>query len=140
MKKKKNIVIKEDDSDIDIIIKDNKKEEIKEEVKEEIKEKPTKEKKKKTKKKNILVPTLLAVILLLTIILIFFLINYLSKRNETYSIKKEISNYNELINNTNTMNKEIEEELNRIKEESKSKVEEYNIWEHLKEKVNKALA
>lgn len=136
MKKKKNIVINEDDSDIDIIIKNNKIEE-KTEVKEEIKKD---KKKNKTNKRNSLVPILFIGILILIIILIFFLINYLSKRNESYSIKKEISNYSELINNTNTMNKEIEEELNKIKEESKSKVEEYDIWEYLKEKINKALA
>lgn len=134
MKKKKNNKI-DFDTDIDIINNDEYN---------EIKINDTKKKKNKKEiklKKHNPLTTILSIVLLIAIIVfIFSLIDYLKVKNTEYTTKKEITNYTKLVNNTDTQNKDIENEINKIKEEVKNKVEEYDIWEYLKEQVNKALS
>ena len=60
------------------------------------------------------------------------------------NLESEIKNLNQdikekelLIENSSSHKEKLEKEYSDLKEELKDKVEEYNIWENLKEKITK---
>ena len=88
-------------------------------------------------KKYILL-TISFIILIITIIGVS--ISILMKNNlesEIKNLNQDIKEKELLIENSSSDKEKLEKEYSDLKEELKDKVEEYNIWENLKEKITK---
>lgn len=88
-------------------------------------------------KKYILL-TISFIILIITIVGVS--ISILMKNNlesEIKDLNQDIQEKELLIENSSSDKEKLEKEYNDLKEELKDKVEEYNIWENLKEKITK---
>ena len=88
-------------------------------------------------KKYILL-TISFIILIITIVGVS--ISILMKNNlesEIKDLNQDIHEKELLIENSSSDKEKLEKEYNDLKEELKDKVEEYNIWENLKEKITK---
>lgn len=88
-------------------------------------------------KKYILLTTSF-IILIITITLVS--ISIVMKNNlesEIKDLNQDIEEKEFLIENSSSDKEKLEKEYNELKEELKDKVEEYNIWENLKEKITK---
>ncbi len=92
------------------------------------------------KNKNILTKILALLLTIILIVMIFFLIDYINAKKYKNELIKKQENYREQINNINNNNAEINTEIDKLKEETKSKVEEYDIWLETKEKLEKAIS
>ena len=60
-------------------------------------------------------------------------------KTENKKIEKEISETNKKIEDTKTEQEELNGKLDNLKEETKDQLEEYEIWEKAKNKLNQAL-
>lgn len=88
-------------------------------------------------KKYILL-TISFIILIITIIGVS--ISIVMKNNlesEIKDLNQDIKEKELLIENSSSDKEKLEKEYSDLKEELKDKVEEYNIWENLKEKITK---
>lgn len=88
-------------------------------------------------KKYILLTTSF-IILIITITLVS--ISIVMKNNlesEIKDLNQDIKEKELLIENSSSDKEKLEKEYSDLKEELKDKVEEYNIWENLKEKITK---
>ena len=62
---------------------------------------------------------------------------YLNKNNK--ELEREIKISKEQINNYNTNIESMNENIDKLKEEKASRIEEYNIWLRTEERIKKAL-
>ncbi len=62
---------------------------------------------------------------------------YLNKNNK--ELEREIEISKEQINNYNTNIESMNENIDKLKEEKASRIEEYNIWLRTEERIKKAL-
>ena len=62
---------------------------------------------------------------------------YLNKNNK--ELEREIEISKEQINNYNTNIESMNENIDKLKEEKVSRIEEYNIWLRTEERIKKAL-
>lgn len=58
-------------------------------------------------------------------------------KSEIKDLNQDIEEKELLIENSSSDKEKLEKEYNELKEELKDKVEEYSIWENLKEKITK---
>ena len=78
------------------------------------------------------------IILIITIIGVS--VSIVMKNNlesEIKDLNQDIEEKELLIENSSSDKEKLEKEYNELKEELKDKVEEYSIWENLKEKITK---
>lgn len=78
------------------------------------------------------------IILIITIIGVS--VSIVMKNNlesEIKDLNQDIEEKELLIENSSSNKEKLEKEYNELKEELKDKVEEYSIWENLKEKITK---
>ena len=76
------------------------------------------------------------IIFIATMIYSFFTVKFIKIDKE--NMQKEISTLKEGIEKNKKENIDYEEEVNKLKEESKSKLEELEIWKKAKEKLKQA--
>ena len=109
------------------------------------KEKNEKQKKKEKKDKTSLTSTIILVISIILLLLSIGTYVYIYNKNqelenEINSSKENVTKVEEAIKNDQKAITEKEDEYEKLKEKVKDNLEELNIWEALKEELNKSLS
>jgi len=88
-------------------------------------------------KKYILLTISFIILIITTIGVSISIIMKNNLESEIKNLNQDINEKELLIENSSSDKEKLEKEYNDLKEELKDKVEEYNIWENLKEKITK---
>jgi len=88
-------------------------------------------------KKYILLTISFIILIITTIGVSISIIMKNNLESEIKNLNQDINEKELLIENSSSDKEKLEKEYSDLKEELKDKVEEYNIWENLKEKITK---
>ena len=83
---------------------------------------------------------LLGFLLILLLVYLFTLLYIDDLKEENVKLSEEISVVRDNLEKTVIDNQNYEEEISRIKEDKKDKLEELEIWKEIKEKINQAIS
>ena len=83
---------------------------------------------------------LLGFLLILLLVYLFTLLYIDDLKEENVKLSEEISVVRDILEKTVIDNQNYEEEISRIKEDKKDKLEELEIWKEIKEKINQAIS